>query len=520
MSTYKRNFGIIFLFLLAGSCAFILMWWTTEHGPGVSPDSTVYIEAAQTLLSGKGFLMYGKPMTHYPPGYPFLIAVADLLYPGDVLQAARFLAALFYCINLILLGLMVYISTKRSLVATSCAMLLFLFSAPTISVHSMAWSEAPFIMFSTASFILFSYHIARPRTYVLVLASFMAAFAATTRYVGVVLFPTIALALFLLEKRDIKLKIRDIIIFTIVASIPLALWLIRNILIAQTATNREFSIHLVGFGHVKSFLYTMYNSFIPISILPKIKMVRIASAVVFFALATVFFLGGGSIIYRKADRKQNPTSMAMVLPLLCAIYYVIYVVFLFIHISLLDANTPLNNRILLPAILALIPVSVALAWSLSEKLGRRWIRYGFILLVLFSVSVNANPAIKTAMDIHNNGRGYTSRYWNNSEIIAYLSISHEARTIYSNGTDAIRFLTKKEAVWIPPKVFPNTLRANQDYEKELNQMIHKCIEGKALIVYFNSITWRWYLPTTQEIESSGNLPVIIKTQEGVIYGKR
>lgn len=513
ISIYRRQFGLIPLIVLAGFCASILMYWITDQGPGVSPDSTTYIDAARSLVAGNGFFVHGKAMTHYPPGYPLLIAGVDLLHPGDALQATRFLAALLFGANFVLLGLAAHICTRRSLVATGCAMLVFLSSAPTISVHSMAWSEAPFITFSMASFLLFSHHITRPRPYVLVLAGLMAGFAAATRYVGVVLFPTIALAFFLLDNRSIKLKMRDVVIFAGVAFLPLASWFIRNILIAQSATNREFAFHTAGLGHAKYLISTMYNFVLPISISPWTKAIHIAVAV-------ALFFWGVSIIYRKAYSKQNATSMGIVLPVLCVIYSVIYVVFLFISISFFDAHTPLDSRILLPVILALTIASITLAWSLSEELNRRWIWYGFVLLVLFSVSINAMPAIARAVDIHKNGSGYTSRYWNHSDIIAYLSDSHEVRTVYSNGPDVIRFLTGKEAVMIPSKVSAGTRRVNEDYEEKLNQMIQKCSGGKALIVYFDGIPWRWYLPSIEEVEATDNLPVLRKTQDGIIYGTR
>ena len=514
MSTYRRQFGIVPLIVLAGSCAFILMYWITSQGTGVSPDSTAYIEAARSLLAGNGLFVHDKAMTHYPPGYPLLIGMVDLLHPGDVLQATRFLAALFFGANLVLLGLGAYICTKRSLVATVCAILLFLSSAPTIFVHSMAWTEAPFITFSMASFLLFSYHFTRPRLYILVLASLMAGFAVATRYVGVVLFPTIALAFFLLDNRSIKPKIRDMVIFTGIATLPLASWLIRNILIAQSITNREFVFHPVGLDHVNNMISTLCNFVLPIPISPWTKVICLGVAV-----ALLFC--GISIIYRKAFSKQKAAQMGIVLPVLCVIYSVIYLVFLFISISFFDAHTPLDRRILLPAILALTIASIILAWSLSKELNRRWIWYGFVLLAIFSVSINIIPAIATAVDIHKNGRGYTSRYWNYSNIIAYLSEDfHEVRTIYSNGPDVIRFLTGKEAVMIPVKVSTGTRRVNEDYEEELNQIIQECSEGKALIVYLNAITWRWYLPSIEEVEATDNLPVLRKTQDGMIYGTR
>jgi hypothetical protein len=512
--TYRRRqFGLISLILLVGSCAFILMHWIANQGPGVSPDSTVYIEAARSLRAGNGFLVQGEAMTHYPPGYPLLVAMVDWLHPGDVLQATRFLAALFFAANLVLLSLAVYLCTRHNLPATGCAVLIFLFSAPTIAIHSMAWSEAPFIAFSMTSLLLLSYYIARHSRYLLVLASLMAGFAAGTRYVGVVLFPTMALAFLLLDYRSLKLKMRDMIIFTGIASLPLVAWFIRNIRIAQSTTDREFAFHPAGLNHMKELMITIHDFFLPVSGSTWIKAIHVGMAV-------TLFLFGLAILYRKRWIKENPASIGVILPGICVIYFLVYIVFLIVSISFFDANTPFESRILLPAILALTLSGITLAWSLSEALGQRWIWYGFLLLALSSVGINGEPAIAKALNIHKYGSGYTSRYWKQSKIIAYLSASTDVRTIYSNRPEGIRFLTGKRAVMIPAKVSPVTRSVNVDYEEELKQMIQKCREGKALIVHFNGVTSRWYLPSIEEVESMGRLPILSRIEEGVIYGTR
>jgi len=85
MNTDRRQFGVPLLIILAGACASILMFWITDYGPGVSPDSTTYIETARNLLAGNGFTVGGKPMTHYPPAYPLLLSIVGLFQHGDIL---------------------------------------------------------------------------------------------------------------------------------------------------------------------------------------------------------------------------------------------------------------------------------------------------------------------------------------------------------------------------------------------------------------------------------------------------
>jgi hypothetical protein len=153
-------------------------------------------------------------------------------------------------------------------------------------------------------------------------------------------------------------------------------------------------------------------------------------------------------------------------------------------------------------------------------MARKAIWYGFLVLASFSIIANTNQAISRAWDIHHNGVGYTSRYWRQSEVVSYLAQMDDVRIIYANGPDAISFLTGKAAVMIPAKVSPHTRRLNENYEEQMSQMVEECIEGKALIIYLNKVTWRWYLPSVEEVESMGAIPILRRLQDEVIYGTR
>jgi 4-amino-4-deoxy-L-arabinose transferase-like glycosyltransferase len=128
----------------------------------------------------------------------------------------------------------------------------------------MVWSEAPFISFSMAGLLLLAYHVTRPSPSLLVLASLMIGLAASTRYVGVVLFPATAFAILLLDKRSLKHRAKDILILSCLACLPLVLWLIRNMLIAHSATNREFAFHPFNLNQAKSLIISTYDFFLPI----------------------------------------------------------------------------------------------------------------------------------------------------------------------------------------------------------------------------------------------------------------
>ncbi|MBK5188775.1 MAG: hypothetical protein JJD97_11070, partial [Gemmatimonadaceae bacterium] len=88
--------------LALGSLAFAgALAITSGAGPGLDPDSMSYLHAATTLAHGDGLRDVQrdwwsadstKPLAHWPPGYPVVIAGAERLGLGAV-PGARFTGA-------------------------------------------------------------------------------------------------------------------------------------------------------------------------------------------------------------------------------------------------------------------------------------------------------------------------------------------------------------------------------------------------------------------------------------------
>ena len=515
MSIGRRQFTVLVLLVLAGAAGSVLMYWITDYGPGVGPDSVAYFGAARNLLAGNGLFVDGQPMTHFPPVYPLLLALASPFRHGDILQASRLLGALLYGTNLFLFGLAVQIGTERSLWATSCAILLFLCSAPVTATHSMALSEAPLITFTLTTLILLSLHVARPSRYLLLMASLCAGCAMVTRYVGITLLLPILIGLFFAE-RPRKQKIGDSFLVATVTLLPLVSWLIRNIVLTGSATDRSPAVHLFGLRHASQLVHTMYDLTLPISIPGWTQILQLGVALALFLIVLALLRKKHSI---ESYIRRNTSAVHMVLPALCIIFFMTYVAFLVISISFFDAHTPLNDRILLPAFLAIAVAGISLTWSLSSALDSRIAWNAFILLLLLSIAISGTQAVAEASDIHRNGRGYTSRQFRDSRTIAAVISLPQDMEIYSNGRDAIQFLTGRAVTSIPLVAHPGTLQPNERFEEELQLVCRKVRKGEGMVVFLNSIVWRWYLPTQEELESACGLPVLARLDDGAIYAQ-
>ena len=69
--------------------AVALVSWATVRGPGLSPDSLVYALLARSLARFDGFRRFGTAASHFPPGYPTLLALIGAVDPASLLQPRR-----------------------------------------------------------------------------------------------------------------------------------------------------------------------------------------------------------------------------------------------------------------------------------------------------------------------------------------------------------------------------------------------------------------------------------------------
>ena len=44
------------------------------------------------------------------------------------------------------------------------------------------------------------------------------------------------------------------------------------------------------------------------------------------------------------------------------------------------------------------------------------------------------------------------------------------------------------------------------------------MQNRAVVVYLDKINWRWYLPSKDELANVYQLPVLVRLDDGVIYG--
>src|SRR5688500_15482727 len=176
--------------VILGACAVLgggVLLHSSPWGLGLSPDSVVYIGAARSLLAGHGFSLPAEsalfsPITHYPPLYSLLLAVTGVV-AADLLAGAIWLNVAIFSINIYLGGFLLF----AALGSWQLALLASLFTVtgfPLVQVHTMAWSEALFIMLELLSILLLLRYLETPRKRNLLMASAVAGLSLLCRYAG------------------------------------------------------------------------------------------------------------------------------------------------------------------------------------------------------------------------------------------------------------------------------------------------------------------------------------------------
>jgi hypothetical protein len=502
------------------------MLFATDLGIALGADSTAYLAAARSLLAGQGLSLptgTGEtvPMTHYAPLLSTLLAAIGV-WGLDVLVGARWLYAGLFGANIALVGLMIHRFTAGAPWFPILGSLLMLGSVAMLDVHSMLLSEPLFILFCLLGLWFLAEHLRSPKALLLFAACGAIALAFLARYAGAALVATGVVGILVLSEKDARNRIRDAVLLAAIGCAPIVMWMARNASLAGSSTNRDLTYHPITLRRLGTMLATLVEWALPARVhatlwdfvcsLPSAVQAVLAACLLLLGAVALAF--GGVTFWRQ--RKRYAEEMDWMGPL--AMFGVFYVAFLVVSISFFDASTPLDSRVLSP----LFAVGLILILSLTERSlvfsrGRPSIRLVLVTLLVLLLGSYLFRSADWAVRNHHEGRAYTSLQWRQSELIEQVKALPPATLVYSNGADAIYALTGRPAATIPRRVDPTSVRPNERYMYELAEMKSRLEDQGAVLVHFETITGRWYLPSESELREQLSFSVLATGKDGTIY---
>lgn len=512
------------LILLLSLVGMLAVSCTSRWGIGASPDSIVYLGAADNLTQGMGLSVpFGNPvnapMIFYPPLYPVLLAVMKAIGFG-LLSGARILQILLFGLNLILVGWILGKILPDNFWLPLVGTLIVLSSQTMLLIHSMAWSEGLFLTFMLLSlFPLAEYFEQNKRRY-LYFSAAATALALLTRYIGVSLFFTGTASLLLLNRRTNRQKAIDVLTFGCISCLPLFLWITRNFLAFGNTIGREFIFHPLNKEDIIQLVFTLSRWLM----LPA----RLSSIVIALILLSGLIYLLGLFIYqdRQQSQKRLPNGQEQLGQGRVAVPYfikiligfsLIYISNLFLSISFLDANTVLDERILFPVYISGVVVMVYLFGSIAptDRFHRLAVfPLGLILVVLSLGNLwkGSSWVIRSQAD----GIGLTSLKWRQSEMIQNIDQLPVEATISSNAPETVYLHTGRRTQFLPRGINSVTQSANTNYEAEMRQLEELLERNRAYVAYFTTLQ-RSSKEEESQLVKDLNLCILFNGLDGRIY---
>lgn len=474
--------SFLILGLLALSGTFLILY-ATPQGMGLFDDSIAYIAGARSILAGDGYreawLASNQPVTHFPPVFSSVLALVGL--SGlDPLRGTRFVNALIFGANVFMLGLIGWRMTKSKIVGILLSVL-FLLNGQLFRVHTTAMSEPLYIFFTLAAFLAFSqYFVSEEKNSIkfLLLASVITAFAYLTRYAGLALLATFLVSLFILHLTW-KQRLTSAGIF-LAGFIPFAFaWSIRNRLLADNATNRTLVYHPITAENIQLGISNFSTFLLPIETWRR-ELIKVPNLFAIILVVIVLVLLVWVVSHGLKKFFKPTTETPELLSFISTLYIFGYLASIISSMTLFDASTKFQLRIIAPIYVSLLIMLVYLGWWLWQK-QRAMTAILSLIIFLLSTYGFSNELIQ----LRRGGQGYASFQWFDSEAMKFLETLSEDTQIYSNETAAVYLYTNRPGYVLPDLIDPVTGLPRGRFDEGVAELQADVLSGNAALALFD-----------------------------------
>lgn len=476
---------------------------TSRYGVGLSPDSANYLSAARSLLSGTGFRYSdGGIYTHWPPLFPALLAGFGLV-GIEPQTAARFLNAFAF-------GAIVFVSGRLFLRCTTSnafailGTLSIVLSAPLLTISAMALSEPVFILLA-ALFVLYMGAFLHTRRWTLLwVVSILAALACLQRYAGVTLIMTGCILLALCTTgASLWERMKYLVSFGAISSTPLAVWIVRNRMVAgETAGAHHF--HLGSGRELGRSMMSAADVVAP-WLFPRVPSVTVEMV----GLGLILLAAGIAVVVaRRTLRDPDDAGSSMQIGSV-AVFGLVYCGFLVVSGAGLSWNP--NERVMLPAymfIMLLVFTGVGDASRLLTTLptGRRWGEWSGLGLCILWLLYPLSQTDKCVGSRIREGAGeFSSPVWQESPLIQWLRENPLQGAAYSNVPGAVYLLAG-----VPAKTTPH-------YYWDTTQFAGNMSSSRANYIIWSENLHLDFLYDLRELASRWQMAEVAAFSDGAVY---
>lgn len=442
----------------------LVLYAVWRYGAATSYDSAAYFQCAESLAAGKGFVgLSGAHYVLWPPLYPIVLTLAPLTGAPPAMFAGM-VGAVSHGLTSVFVFLMIARVVERRWLAVACGIATVL-AWPLFIIATLALTESLFVMLLTGSFFWFLLDRDHPGGWgYWALCTVFGALAALTRYTGVSVIAAISLAYGAAAVRDrSRREAIKAAGHAALASLPLGVWLIRNLVLYGTLTGHTASSQHTPMLFIEQSVQTLIGWFTPV--------------VTLWALGLPVLLWFARLEWAKLRPPVRIFGHA------AALFAMLYILLL-LYGALAQSIDPISDRFLGPMFPPLLVVFAIAANLVLDRLQpTRWslaaaIAVGFMLLA---------PGTKAPVEAwrkHVQGAGGFSTQSYAESAIAQLApkLAAEPLPLLTNSAPALYLMT---GIALPsrgslPVANPEKLQRRYSDEPAGSQAILVWIGGLAL----------------------------------------
>ncbi len=433
--------GLVFAAILG----IALIIHATNYGPWVFSDATTYIWTAINLADGRGLVIQNPSggydlLTWHPPLFSLLLSIPIAL-GADVLQTVRWINALSFGITVFLSGFATWHYT-RSFLATLSVTGLIVFAMDLIYVFSGAMSEAIFFVLGFTALLLLVEAIQyTTKTGLMILAGILAGFSYLARYTGVAFVGVVILIPLIFLPGSFRKRLRAMLPAGLPAVIIPAAWSVFVYLNNRTIGGRsilagkDIRLNLTEYGQNFWDVLTGWIPFI-------LRGNHILPAEWKFGLGMLFvllvlFIGLQS--YRKKN-SHSAQRVHIIWLTTIGLFFAAYLGFHILSYIFSSAAPAIDRRLLSPLLLSAI-ILLGAIFSLPRHISIKGIRpfeWLFLVYTIISILYFHGSLRLFLYDQHHYGMGYTSKRWEDSDLIRE-AIQLDANTLMASNNEEILF---------------------------------------------------------------------------------
>lgn len=508
----RLSSGVTWAVLALGVASGIYVWFATHlHGLGTTRDGMVFVSAARSLIAGEGFAHPdGTPMTLWPPGYSFMLALGGWI--TDPYAAGRGLHA----ITMVLLVLCVDAWLRSSNCSGHTrlgAAAVMTTSIPLTWLAAQVRSELVFILWTTVGLAFLSAYVRAPsrRTAQATGGAFLA--AVLTRYMGIAAVVAALVLIVGFSSTSWRRRLEDAAWATVPSVIGGGAWLVRNQWVSGTTTG----------GRIPSPDRLLENidrlvQVIALWVLPDEVAAGIRDGIGILLLAGL--IGGAIAVYGVAVyRSPQYVRRRLGIHGIVSITYAALYAGALLAATTLYASDRLNGRLASPLFVPGWVAAFALGRALLNTVKhthRRWLRTTLIavgcLWLLF-------PTALSGVRLHNmytegSGGFATNRFVNTATLQRAVANPDGCAHWVSNAPSLLYFQTGRVVQQSPRAVHQRTSVPASDLKPFHADL--RAADEPICLVWFDAVS-RPFLLSPDALQAHVTLRVLSRHSDGTLY---